>query len=228
MHSWDVSIKEAISIQKELAQKVIAQGRPEIIEIIAGIDISYDKDSNLCFCTIVMLNYSNMEIISINHVYDDICFPYVPGLLSFREGPIIIKAYESLSVKPDIILFDGQGIAHPRRLGIASHIGIYLGVPSIGCAKSRLYGTYKEPGIKVGSREYLYDRNGQTIGVVLRTKANVRPVFVSPGHLVGVDESAQIVMSCVRGYRLPQPTRLADADVGKYKKEYLVTRLVSR
>lgn len=228
MHQWDVSIEEAIRLQRELAGRVIVRGFPERIETIAGIDVAYDKESNHSFCSVVILNYETMEAISITRVYDEITFPYVPGLLSFREGPIILKALNKLQVKPDVIMFDGQGIAHPRRLGIASHLGVYLGIPSIGCAKSRLYGTYKEPDNEKGSRELLFDRYSNSIGVVLRTKANVRPLFVSPGHLIGIDESAEIVFDCVRGYRLPQPTRLADADVAKYKKEFLGCGCISR
>ena len=131
-----------------------------------------------------------------------------------------MKAFEKLQNRPNVILFDGQGVAHPRKFGIASHIGLLLNIPSIGCAKSRLYGEYKEPGIEKGSSEILVDRSGEQIGSVLRTRNNVKPIFVSPGHLVGFDESVEIVMQCVTKYRIPEPTRIADMEVERYKKEH--------
>jgi deoxyribonuclease V len=150
--------------------------------------------------------------------WDKISFPYVPGLLSFREAPLIISVFKTVEAVPDCIIFDGQGIAHPRRFGIASHVGLILGIPSIGCAKSRLYGLHEEPGSDCGSRSRLVDAHDQPIGVVLRTKKNVQPVFVSPGHLIGIEESADIIMECRDGYRIPAPTRLAHIRVGEYKR----------
>lgn len=224
MHSWDLSINEAIELQKELSKKIICRGKPGKIDFIAGVDLAYDKKKNLGFCVIVLFTFPGLEIYRVYCHHDVVKFPYVPGLLSFREGPLFLKTFPKLHIKPDLIIFDGQGIAHPRRLGIASHMGLFLEVPSIGCAKSRLYGNYEEPGVEKFSRSMLYDKENRPIGTVLRTRSEVKPVFVSPGHLIGIDESVEIIKKCVTKYRLPEPTRIADIEVAKYKKSYVGIR----
>ncbi len=217
-HSWDISPSEAIEIQKKLAPHIIIGGRPPKIEHIAGVDLAFDKRENIGWCAIVVLRFPSLEPVEVRTGWDKISFPYVPGLLSFREAPLIISVFKTVEAVPDCIIFDGQGIAHPRRFGIASHVGLILGIPSIGCAKSRLYGLHEEPGSDCGSRSRLVDAHDQPIGVVLRTKKNVQPVFVSPGHLIGIEESADIIMECRDGYRIPAPTRLAHIRVGEYKR----------
>jgi deoxyribonuclease V len=220
-HRWDISISDAIRLQKDISGEIISKGRPKRINTVAGVDLSYEKLSSTGFCSIVVLTFPSMERIKIISGHDKVIFPYVPGLLSFREGPLFLKTFGKLKEKPDLIIFDGQGIAHPRKLGLASHMGYILGLPSIGCAKSRLYGIYDEPGPKKGDKSYLYGAEKMMIGTVLRTKDNIKPLFISPGHLVGIDEAADIIMQCVRGFRVPEPTRLADIEVALYKKSIL-------
>ncbi|MCX7950273.1 MAG: endonuclease V, partial [Treponemataceae bacterium] len=152
------------------------------------------------------------------HAYERANFPYIPGLLSFREGPVILSAFEELTIRPDVIIFDGQGIAHPRGLGLASHLGILLDIPSIGCAKTALVGTWDEPPDRPGSFSPLI-YGGQVVGDVLRTKERVRPVFVSPGHKVGRHAAREIVLACIRGYRLPEPTRQAHLEVNMLRRK---------
>jgi deoxyribonuclease V len=154
-----------------------------------------------------------MEIVEIGSAEDSIIFPYVPGLLTFREAPLILAAFEKLTVTPDFVMVDGQGIAHPRRIGLASHLGLCLGIPAIGCAKSRLIGEYAEPGNEAGSYTELLD-NSEVIGAVVRTKAGVKPVYVSIGHMIDLPSAVSLVLKCCRGYRLPEPTRLAHMAAG--------------
>lgn len=222
-HPWDCTPVEAIEIQRRLAVKVIVGGGPGKIDSIAGIDLAFEKSRNLGFCAILVLEFPSLRVIEERCVAGEIAFPYVPGLLSFREGPLIMKAYNMLDKKPGCIMCDGQGIAHPRRLGIASHMGLVLGVPSIGCAKSRLFGRHEEPGPERGAKSFLSDDKGVPVGLVLRTRKGVKPVFVSPGHRVGIEEAGDIVMACAGRYRVPEPTRLADIRVENYKREYLRT-----
>lgn len=214
---WDYTVEEAIAIQKTMAGKVITRGKPDTVEYIAGIDVALTPDGR-GYCIVAVFTFPQLDLCEEAFSSDTITFPYVPGLLSFREGPLVLQAYEKLSTKPDILVFDGQGIAHPRRFGIASHIGVLLDIPSIGCAKARLWGTYSQPGNNKGDRAYLYDKD-EIIGVVLRTRTNVNPVFVSPGHRVGIDEAADIIIQCTDNYRIPVPTRYAHCRVGAYKRQ---------
>lgn len=217
MHPWDVTPREAVEIQRSLAGKVVCRGRPGRIGFIAGVDIAFDKDTGNGFCGIIVFTWPFLGVVEERFLKDRLLFPYVPGLLSFREGPLFLKTFSLLDAKPGILVFDGQGIAHPRGLGIASHMGVILGLPTIGCAKSRLYGTYEEPGPGKGSRCPLYGKGGDIIGVVLRTRSGVRPVFVSPGHRIGIEEAADIMMECAGPYRVPVPTREAHIRVGRYR-----------
>ncbi len=218
----NLSPKEAIALQRRLAEDVITNGMPDTIRLIAGIDLAFSKFDSLGFCAIIVLEYPELVVVEEQFGSGTVSFPYIPGLLSFREGPLFLETFKKLKSRPDLLIFDGQGIAHPRRLGIASHMGVLLDIPAIGCAKSRLYGTFDDPAGRAGSRSYLYDTDGTIIGVVLRTRDNVRPVFVSPGHRVGIDESAGIIMNCVRNYRIPLPTRIADIRVKEYKRSLLM------
>ena len=183
--------------------------------LIVGVDISVDRFSGTGRGAAVVLSYPDLVIVETQVVTDSIEFPYVPGLLSFREAPLILAALEKLTVTPDLILVDGQGMAHPRRMGLASHLGLFLGVPTIGCAKSRLCGECEEPGREAGSYADLTDK-GEVIGAALRTRAGVKPVYVSIGHMIDLPSAMRWVLACCRGYRLPEPTRLAHQAAGGY------------
>lgn len=182
---------------------------PSRVRFVAGVDVACDASSHIGFCAVAVCAYPSLEPVHHVVVKGEVLFPYMPGFLSFREGPIVCAAFDGLDIRPDVAIFDGQGIAHPQRLGIASHLGLILNLPTIGCAKTRLCGTYKQPGLRKGDRSYLTDDGGDPIGVVLRTRDCVRPVFVSPGHMIGIDEAAAFVLSCVRTYRIPEPLRRA-------------------
>jgi deoxyribonuclease V len=212
-HSWQVSPAEAVKIQAALAGEVSRTGNIENPRHIAGVDISVDRLAKTGTAAVVVLSYPGLEVVEIRVVTDRIGFPYVPGLLSFRESPLILTACEKLTVTPDIIMVDGQGIAHPRRIGLASHLGLLLGVPTIGCAKSRLCGRHMLPGNEAGSYTDLVDR-GEVIGAVLRTRTSVGPVYVSIGHKIDLADAIRWVLACCRGYRLPEPTRLAHQAAG--------------
>lgn len=218
MHDWNMTPKEAVQLQRQLAGKIITGGQPEKMDTIAGIDISMRLFGKTGYAGVIVFSYPGLEIIEEAFAWGPIPFPYVPGLLTFREGPLIEDAMIKLKTRPDLLIFDGQGIAHPRHMGIAAHMGLKLNIPSIGCAKSRLYGEYTEPPPARGSSTPLTDGEGRQIGVVLRTRDNVKPVFVSPGHMVGIEESARIIMSCTGKYRIPVPTREAHIRVGTYRK----------
>jgi deoxyribonuclease V len=208
MHAWDVTEAEAIAIQQQLRGQVQRSGtiRAEDVRTVAGIDASY-KDIGQA--AIVVLSFPDMTVVEQVTATRASVFPYVPGLLTFREGPAVLDAMAKLTTQPDVLIFDGQGIAHPRRLGIAAHMGVVLGRPSIGCAKSRLVGTYTEPGPNAGDQSPLYHR-GEQIGIVLRSKPRTNPLFISTGNLIDLDVAMAILLQCFRGYRLPEPTRLAD------------------
>ena len=215
---WPEDITEAKKVQKVLKKKIRITPLRKSPEYVAGVDAAFFEDKIIGVACL----YRYPEIILIEEAYSltEGSFPYIPGFLSFREGPAIIKAMNSLKIKPHVILFDGQGIAHPKGLGIASHIGVLLDIPTIGCAKSRLVGNYREPGLKKGSRSSLR-YNGKIIGVVLRTKDNVKPVFVSPGHRINLKNSIKIVCGCTSTYRIPEPLRRADFISKKIKRELL-------
>jgi deoxyribonuclease V len=176
--------------------------------LIAGVDISVSREEGVARGAVVVLNYPELRLVETKVVNGKVDFPYVPGLLSFREAPLTLAVCQELGVIPDLVLVDGQGIAHPRRFGLASHLGLFLDMPTIGCAKSRLCGRHQEPGDNPGSYAELIDRD-ETIGVALRTKVGVKPVYVSIGHRVDLEAAIYWVMKCCRGYRLPEPCRLA-------------------
>ncbi len=204
---WPDDILEAKKIQDILKKKVKITHLKKTPKLIAGVDAAFAGDKVIAVAALyeyrVLKHYQDKVFI------EKIRFPYVPGMLSFREGHAILGAIEKLDVKPDVILFDGHGIAHPKGIGIASHIGVILGIPSIGCAKSRLVGEYDEPDKARGSWTYLYYK-GEKVGAVLRTRSNVRPIFVSPGHMIDIVSSVEIVKNCISKYRIPEPIRRAD------------------
>lgn len=213
IHPWDVSPQEAMRIQNRLKGQVIARDEfdPESIRTVAGVDIGFRKD--IAKAAVVVLEFPSMEVLDYLVEEKEVSFPYIPGLLSFRETPPLIAAFQKLETEPDVIIVDGQGIAHPRRFGIASHLGLILDKPTVGCAKSRLYGRHREPGKKAGSIEYLYDRD-EIIGAAVRTRDNVKYVYVSVGHKVSLETAIKLVLECCRGYRLPEPTRQAHLIAG--------------
>ena len=219
LHPWDVPYAEAVGIQEMLRERLILEGgpAPEAIRIVAGADISYAMKSDLFFAVVLLFSYPEMEVIEEASAVASVCFPYIPGLLSFREGPVLMEAFERLSRTPDVILFDGQGIAHPRGIGLASHMGLLLDTPAIGCAKSRLVGDYDQTQSTPGAWSSLIYRD-IPVGTVLRTKKNVKPVFVSPGHRIGIDRAREITLCCCRGYRLPEPTRQAHLAVNRLRQ----------
>lgn len=206
---WPNNAKEAIAIQKELRDKVRTSNEFSTIEYIAGIDCSYDIKRNLSFAIIVIMKLHELQPIEVVRADVPTTFPYIPGILSFREIPVILAAFKQLKTKPDMLMVDGHGIAHPRRLGIAAHLGVLLDIPSVGVAKSKLTGVYEEPNINKGSWNELTDK-GVRIGTVVRTKDKVKPLFISPGHRIDQEKAVELVLGCVTKYRLPEPTRIAD------------------
>lgn len=210
---------EAIAIQKELRDQVIIKNDFKTIKTVAGADLSIIKDQNKLVCGIIVFSYPELEEIERQWEVVDENFPYIPGLLAFREGPAIMKTYNKLREKPDLLILDGQGIAHPRGFGIACYIGVLLNIATMGIGKKKLYGSYNEPEDTLGSYELLFSKSGEQIGNVLKTKTNTKPVFVSPGHKIDFSTSLDIALNCIRGYRVPEPTRLADKYVAELKKE---------
>jgi len=213
LHGWQVSIPQALDIQQRLAGQVSRSREITTPRFIAGVDISRQKEQGMATGAVVVLQYPELKLVETKVVQGKLDFPYVPGLLSFRESPLTLAACEKLSIIPDLFLVDGQGIAHPRRMGFASHLGLFLNKPTIGCAKSLLCGSHEEPDEKPGSYAEIVDR-GETIGVALRTKLGVKPVYVSIGHKVDLQAAVHWVLECCRGYRLPEPTRLAHLAAG--------------
>ncbi|MEW5959023.1 MAG: deoxyribonuclease V [Chloroflexota bacterium] len=214
MFDWDGSPASAIALQRQLASRVIRENRWSRITTVAGVDVSIRGDMGRAAG--VVLSYPALAVVDYTVAARPVDRPYVPGLLSFREGPLILAALERLATRPDVLIIDGHGLAHPRRLGIASHIGVLLDLPTIGCAKSRLCGRYQEPGLARGSWEPLLD-GAEVIGAVLRTRAGVRPIFVSIGHRVDLPASIEVVLNCCRGYRLPETSRWAHRLAGGEK-----------
>jgi len=208
LHEWEVSMAQARQIQFSLAKMVSTETGVVNPRLIAGIDISAPDARGVATGAVVVLRYPELDIVEVEEARSKIGFPYVPGLLSFRETPLILASCERLSNVPDLVLVDGQGIAHPRRFGLASHVGLLVDLPTIGCAKSILCGAHQPLGEEAGSQAELLDR-GELVGAALRTKPGVKPVYVSVGHRIDLASALEWVMKCCRGYRLPEPTRLA-------------------
>ncbi len=212
-HSWQISIAQAQQIQRELATQVSKKSEAVNPCFIAGADISAPNSTGVARAAAVVLSYPELNVIEVKTAEDKLHFPYIPGLLSFRESPLVSAACEKLSTDPDLLLVDGQGIAHPRRFGLASHLGLLLDIPTIGCAKSRLCGTHKPLSNEAGAYTELTD-NGEIIGVALRTKADVNPIYISIGHKIDLPTAIHWVMECCRNHRLPEPSRLAHLAAG--------------
>jgi deoxyribonuclease V len=208
LHDWPESTTEAIELQRQLASQIMRCGQAANPRFVAGTDISVDRKQGKATAAVVVLDYPGMKPVEIQLAGGALDYPYVPGLLSFRELPLMLAAFQKLSITPDLVLVDGQGIAHPRRLGLAAHLGLFLDMPTIGCAKSRLLGKHEIPGDEPGDFVWLLD-GGEVIGVVLRTKYRVKPLYISVGHKISLNEAIRLVLMSARGYRLPEPTRLA-------------------
>jgi deoxyribonuclease V len=208
LHRWDLTPVQTVALQRELASKVdvtLSLGR---LRTVAGCDISYNKRSPDLYAAVVVFRLPELDVVEQVVAKEWVTFPYVPGLLSFREIPPLLAAFAKLETTPDVVMLDGQGIAHPRRVGLASHLGLWLNRPTVGCAKSRLIGMFDEPGPEAGDAAPLTDRD-ERIGTVLRTRARAKPVFVSPGHRIDMAGSVEVVRRTLSGYRMPVPTRLA-------------------
>ncbi|MHC4757157.1 MAG: deoxyribonuclease V [Planctomycetota bacterium] len=220
LHNWNLSYRQAVDLQKKLSCRVQFTAVKKAPKIIGGLDCAFSKDGERIAAAAVVLRLDDFEVIETKSAIRKVGFPYIPGLLSFREGPVCIAAVEKLNNKPDIFIVDGQGIAHPRRLGLASHLGLFFDRPTIGCAKSRLTGSFREPGPKKGTYTLLKDeKNMETIGAVVRTRNNVKPVFVSLGHKCLLEDAIKITLKCTSRYRLPEPTRLAHQMVTRLKSK---------
>ena len=217
-HSWSVTPRQAIAIQKKLASRVREIRPPTPIRFVAGTDLAFSRDGQRCVAGVVLWDLTHGEVVERHIAVRKLRFPYVPGLLSFREAPAAIAALGKLKITPDALMIDGHGLAHPRRFGIACHLGVVCKLRSIGCAKSRLTGSHKEPGRRRGARCALRDDTTR-LGTVLRTRHGVKPVFVSVGHKIDLPTAERVVLECVTRYRLPEPTRLADHLVRDAKRK---------
>ncbi len=216
LHDWNLTYSEAISLQKELANQVKHQKIKFKPETIAGLDCAFSKDGKQIITAIVVLKFGNFEVLETVSSVQKVTFPYIPGLLSFREAPVCLAAVQKLKITPDVFMIDGQGIAHPRRLGLGAHLGLFFDIPTFGCAKSRLIGQFDEPAIEKGALSPLKDKN-EIIGSVVRTRAKVKPVFISVGNKCLLEDAINITLSCATKYRIPEPTRLAHQYVSKLK-----------
>ena len=210
-HRWDVTPQEAITIQQRLRSLVVTENRLGTVRMVAGVDVGFRGE--VAQAAVVVLRYPELEPVDYVLSQRPVTFPYVPGLLAFREGPVVMAALERLRTDPDLLIFDGQGLAHPRRMGIATHIGVLVDKPSIGCAKSRLCGEHHQPAEARGSTVRLTDGD-EVIGIVVRTRDGVKPVYVSIGHKVDLEAAVAYVLGCCRKYRLPEPIRYAHRVAG--------------
>jgi deoxyribonuclease V len=216
LHSWDLTPTQAVALQKELAARIDMRRPLKKCELIAGADCSYNRSSPTLYAAVVVLRTSDWSIVEMQGVVGESRFPYVPGLLSFREVPIVLEVFARLKHRPDAVMLDGQGRAHPRRIGLACHAGLWLGIPSFGCAKTRLTGEHDEPGPNVGDLAPLRDKD-EIIGSVVRTKMRTKPVYVSSGHRIDLASAVRLTLESGRGYRIPEPTRQAHLHVNRMR-----------
>jgi len=218
-HSWQVDLKTAGQIQMHFQKEIKLCPILKSPRIVAGADVSYSLKENRCFAAVLVFDLEEMQLLETSTHVDQAPFPYVPGYLTFREGPILLAAFEKLTIIPEGAIFDGQGIAHQRRMGIAAHLGLFLNIPTIGCAKKRLIGEYTPPGDEFGAWSPLIYKQ-ETVGAVVRTRKNTQPVFISPGHLIDLPAAIELVLKGCQRFRLPEPTRQAHIFVNKMRKEY--------
>ncbi|MBI5927920.1 MAG: endonuclease V [Chloroflexi bacterium] len=218
-HRWDLMPAQAIALQKELAGQVDTSTPLDLdnLKMVAGVDVSVKN--NVSRAAVVVLSYPAFEILEAVTATLPTKFPYIPGLLSFREGEVILAAHQQLKLIPDVYIFDGMGIAHPRRLGIAAHIGLWLDRPTVGCGKTHLYGKYTEPDLERGSTSPLlvhHKDHNEVIGMVVRTRTNVQPVYISPGNHATIETAVELILRCSTRYRLPEPIRAAHNTAGEF------------
>ncbi len=217
-HPWNLSPHEAMELQKKLASKVRKEPLDlEHLELIAGADVSFSKGDSTGYAAVVVMEYPRLKVLEVSGATGDLGMPYIPGLLSFREAPLILQALEKLKYTPQVILVDGNGIAHPRGLGIASHLGVLLDVPTIGCAKTRLLGHHEAPGSQKGNW-VPWHHEGKLLGAVVRTRTGVKPIYVSVGHRVTLEDALELVSSCCPRYRIPEPIRAAHKEVNRLRQ----------
>jgi len=215
-HRWDLTPKKAVELQRQFAGGIILEDRPFPIITVCGLDVSYQKRADDFFAAAVVLSYPAFEVIEIRTAVAKSPFPYVPGLLSFREIPVLALALAQLECRPSLLACDGQGLAHPRRFGLACHLGLLYDIPSIGLAKSRLVGQFDIPGAARGSWSWLIDKQ-ERIGQVVRTRDGVAPLFVSPGHRLSFDKARELALALSPKWRLSEPTRLAHREVNRLR-----------
>jgi deoxyribonuclease V len=215
-HRWSVTPKQAVEIQRRIAQRVATGACGRRLRFVAGTDLAFSADGSTCFAAAVVWDAIEHCVVEQQVSRRAVTFPYVPGLLTFREAPAVLAALRKLRTAPDALICDGHGYSHPRRCGLASHVGVVVGLPTVGCAKSVLIGEYRAPGQRRGARTPLL-HGAEPIGAVVRTRDGIKPVFVSVGHRLSLEEAVELVLACVTRYRLPEPTRLADQLVAKQK-----------
>ena len=208
LHPWRVSYRGAIAIQQSLRERLRIEPLAQSVHRVAGTDVAYSRASHRVYAAVVLVRLPSLEVVETAEWYGRVSFPYIPGLLTFREVPPLLEAFRQLRTEPDALLFDGQGLAHPRQFGLACHGGLLFDMPSVGCAKSRLVGEHGKVGAERGLTAALTDQ-GRTVGAVLRTRRGIKPVYVSPGHLVDVPSAVSLVLACTGRFRIPEPIRLA-------------------
>ncbi|BAY26900.1 endonuclease V [Calothrix sp. NIES-2100] len=209
-HAWPQNVEDAIAIQEGLRHQIITEDKlPETVQYVAGVDMGFEADGTISRAAVAVLSFPGLQVVETTLAYRPTTFPYIPGFLSFREIPAVLDALEKVKIMPDLILCDGQGIAHPRRMGIASHLGLLIDIPTIGVAKSLFIGKYEEVPETKGSWQPLIHQ-GETIGAVLRTRTGVKPLYISSGHRISLPTAIDYVLRCTTKYRLPETTRIAD------------------
>lgn len=218
LHTWDVAQHEAIAIQNKLQKQIQIRSLDVKIKNICAVDTIFDNKLNILIAAACVFSYPERKAIEQNISSVEAQFPYIPGLNAFREGPVILDALKNISSSPDLLLLSGHGIAHPRKIGLASHMGLITNTPSIGCARNKLVGEFNDPGVKRGSCSDLIYRN-VPVGIVYRSRENTKPIFISPGHLCDISGTLEIIACCLSRYRMPEPLRAARRLVGKRKRE---------
>lgn len=218
LHKWNLTIKEAVELQNKLAKKILIQPLKSQVELIAGCDVAFKKNSNEATAGITILSFPELKLLSRIVVNTKVKFPYIPGFLSFREIPVLLKAFVKLNDKIDLLFVDGYGIAHPRKFGIASHLGILLDLPTIGCGKTYLLGDYKLPDLEAGSFTKLTYKD-EIVGAVVRTKTGVKPIFASIGNRINLEQTIEFTIKSCKGYRIPEPIRQAHLLVNTIVKQ---------
>lgn len=217
LHSWDIAPTDAAALQRELASRIDVRTPLTNWELVAGADISYNRFSSTIYAAVVVVRAADGAVVETAEAIHEAWFPYIPGFLSFREAPAVLQAFAQLKTEPDAVMLDGQALAHPRRFGLGCHIGLWLERPCIGCAKTRLLGTFKEPGKKAGALAPLKDGD-EIIGSVVRTKDGVKPLYVSAGHKIDLPSAVRVVLATCKGYRIPEPTRQAHLHVNAMRR----------